>query len=305
VLASADNGLAETIIATVTGGTYYLTVASHGGYGDVGQYSVSGTVQPATVTPPPVVPSAPSNMTARELTTSSVRLSWTDNSTDETGFKIYTSRDGNSWTLLGTVGADVTTVDNTGLRRNATYYYKVRSYNAVGDSTDSNITSTRTALSATTALAGDINLDGVVDFLDLATLSQNYNMSVATAALGDANLAWQQGDLNDDGVVDFLDLALMSQNYNTGQPLASDTPDDGASFGTLAPVTSSGSTTAGPATAAAALLPTTSSVAIATNKTKTTKVTHKPTAFSLKPIARPKTVHAAAAAAKTTTVRKV
>src|SRR5258706_4062552 len=226
VLASADNGLAESITATVTGGTYFLTVASHGAYGDVGQYTVHGTVTapvaPPPPTPQPTVPNAPSALTARVLTTTSVRLSWADNSSDETGFKVYSSRDGNTWTLLGTVGANVTAVDNTGLRRNATYYYKVRAYNSVGDSTDSNVAGARTALSATTALAGDINLDGVVDFLDLAVLSQNYNASVAAGARGGAHAAWQKGDLNDDGVVDFLDLAMMSQNYNTGQPLASD-----------------------------------------------------------------------------------
>lgn len=287
VLATSDNGLAESITATVTGGTYYLTVASHGGYGDVGQYTISGTVP--QVTPPPVVPNSPSSLAANELTTSSVRLSWTDNSTDETGFKIYSSRDGNTWTLLGTVGADVTTVDNTGLRRNASYFYKVEAYDAVGDSADSNVASTTTALNATTALEGDLNLDGVVDFLDLAILSQDYNRPVGAGALGDANLAWQQGDLNNDGVVDFLDMAMMSQNYNTGQLLTSDTPDDGASFGALTPVPSS--TGAAPA---AALISTSGSAmtTTASANSKVTTVSHKASVFSLKPIARPKGMHA-------------
>jgi hypothetical protein len=293
VLASADNGLAESITATVTGGTYYLTVASHGGYGDVGQYTIHGTVT-APVTPPPptpqpTAPNAASGLTARVLTTTSVRLTWADNSTDETGFKIFSSRDGSTWTLLGTVGANVTAVDNTGLRRNATYYYKVRAYNSVGDSTDSNVAGTRTALSASTALAGDVNFDGMVDFLDLAVLSQNYNSSVAAATGGDANAAWQKGDLNDDGTVDFLDLAMMSQNYNTGQALASDTPDDGASFGTIAPVGSaSGAATATPA------------AVVSTTTTSKTKVNRKASVFSLKPIVRPKSVHATVGA-----VRKV
>jgi hypothetical protein len=295
VLATSDNGLAESINATVTGGTYYLTVASHGGYGDVGQYTISGTVQQVTP-PPPVVPNAPSSLTAVELTTSSLRLSWTDSSTDQTGFKIYASRDGNTWMLLGTVGADVTTVDNSGLRRNATYYYKVQAYNAVGDSADSNVTSARTALNATTALAGDLNLDGVVDFLDLAMMSQDYNKPVSTAALGDANLAWQQGDLNNDGVVDFNDMAIMAQNYNTGQLLTSDAPDDGASFGALTPVIPSANTTT--ATVAAALVSTTSNTTTTPAKTKAPRPIHKPTAFSLKLVARPRTVHPVAVVRK-------
>jgi probable HAF family extracellular repeat protein len=56
---------------------------------------------------------------------------------------------------------------------------------------------------------GDANADGAVDFLDLATLAQNYNTS--------GSLTWEQGDFNGDGSVDFLDLAEMAQNYNTTQ----------------------------------------------------------------------------------------
>jgi hypothetical protein len=59
-------------------------------------------------------------------------------------------------------------------------------------------------------LAGDANLDGAVDFLDLAKLAQTYNTSVAASAS-----TWYQGDFNYDGTVDFLDLATLAQNYNT------------------------------------------------------------------------------------------
>ncbi|HEY7115320.1 MAG TPA: dockerin type I domain-containing protein [Tepidisphaeraceae bacterium] len=58
-------------------------------------------------------------------------------------------------------------------------------------------------------LAGDANLDGTVDFLDLAALAQNYN-GVGTAPA--------QGDFNYDGRVDFYDLAILAQNYNTSLP---------------------------------------------------------------------------------------
>ena len=45
VLASADTGsLGETVSANLAAGTYYLVAKSHGGYGDVGQYSLGGTV---------------------------------------------------------------------------------------------------------------------------------------------------------------------------------------------------------------------------------------------------------------------
>jgi hypothetical protein len=239
VLASSDSGLSESLNTTVTQGTYYLSIASHGGYGDVGQYTIGGTETGVTVTPQPTAPVAPSALSAQATSTTSVRLTWTDNASDETGFKIYSSRDGSNWTLLGTVGANVTSVDNTGLRKNQTYYYKVRAYNAVGDSTDSNIASAKTSYTASSALKGDINFDGVVDFSDLVILSQNYNTSVATATGGNADLAWQQGDMNDDGVVDFNDLVILSQNYNSAA-LA----DTGTDTGTLTPVDSAAASTA-------------------------------------------------------------
>jgi autotransporter-associated beta strand protein len=60
-------------------------------------------------------------------------------------------------------------------------------------------------------LAGDANLDGTVDFLDLSRLAQNYNVT-------DGTRTWAQGDYNYDGNVDFTDLAKLAQSYNTTLP---------------------------------------------------------------------------------------
>jgi hypothetical protein len=47
LLASADTlSLGERVSAIVPAGDYYLAVSSHGGYGDVGQYTISGSVVP-------------------------------------------------------------------------------------------------------------------------------------------------------------------------------------------------------------------------------------------------------------------
>jgi hypothetical protein len=52
VLALSDTAsLGETVSALVPAGDYYLAVASHGAYGDIGQYTISGVVpEPGTVT---------------------------------------------------------------------------------------------------------------------------------------------------------------------------------------------------------------------------------------------------------------
>jgi hypothetical protein len=44
VIESDSSSLGESLSATVGAGTYYIVVASHGSYGDVGQYSLSGNV---------------------------------------------------------------------------------------------------------------------------------------------------------------------------------------------------------------------------------------------------------------------
>ena len=54
------------------------------------------------------------------------------------------------------------------------------------------------------SLAGDVNLDGAVDFADFLLLSQNFGSDSATA---------EEGDLNDDGVIDFADFLILSQDF--------------------------------------------------------------------------------------------
>lgn len=63
-------------------------------------------------------------------------LSWTDNSTNESGFKIQRKGKGikESYVTVGTVGADVTIYEDNGLDINTAYSYRVMSYNDGGDS---------------------------------------------------------------------------------------------------------------------------------------------------------------------------
>lgn len=79
---------------------------------------------------------APTNLAGTALAANSARLSWTDNATNEDGFKIE-RREGElgSWSEIAQVGANVTTYDDSGLKANTYYFYRVRAYNALnGDS---------------------------------------------------------------------------------------------------------------------------------------------------------------------------
>ena len=59
--------------------------------------------------------------------------------------------------------------------------------------------------SVTTALAGDANLDGAVDFTDLTVLLSHYNQTIH---------GWNSGDFDGSGTVDFTDLTALLGDYN-------------------------------------------------------------------------------------------
>jgi hypothetical protein len=103
--------------------------------------STSGTAS-VTVT---TIPTPPSNLTATAVSATKVNLSWTDNSSNETGFKIQrSSNGGKSWTQIATVGQDVTTYSDTSVSRSKTYQYRVAAYNSLGTSAWSNVATVTT-----------------------------------------------------------------------------------------------------------------------------------------------------------------
>src|SRR5207249_809775 len=90
-------------------------------------------------------PAAPTNLVAAAAANGTqVNLTWTDNSTNETGFKVYKSTDGVNFALLATAGANATSYSWTGAAQGGTYSFRVTAYNAAGESAVSN-TATATA----------------------------------------------------------------------------------------------------------------------------------------------------------------
>jgi PA14 domain/Domain of unknown function (DUF1929)/Gylcosyl hydrolase family 115 C-terminal domain/Fibronectin type III domain len=91
-------------------------------------------------------PAAPSNLNATTASTGQINLAWTENSDNETGFKIErcTGTGCTNFAQIATVGAGVTTFSNTGLSSSTTYVYRIRAYNSAGNSSYSNSDSART-----------------------------------------------------------------------------------------------------------------------------------------------------------------
>lgn len=81
---------------------------------------------------------APSDLVATAVSDEQIDLSWTDNSYDESGFKIERKKDEETFTEIDTANANVTSYSDTELSSDTTYYYRVRAYNDAGNSDYSN-----------------------------------------------------------------------------------------------------------------------------------------------------------------------
>src|SRR4029453_18764860 len=92
----------------------------------------------AAPTPTPTPPAAPSNLTATATACRQIMLVWTDNSHNEKGFKMKRHRNRNDWHQIATVGANVTSYVSN-LKRSGLRYFRVRSYNNVGNSSYSDV----------------------------------------------------------------------------------------------------------------------------------------------------------------------
>ena len=88
---------------------------------------------------PTNIPNSPTNLASIVVSQTQIDLSWTDNSSNEDVFRIERKiGSGGVYTEIATVGANVTTYQNTGLTANTEYCYRVRAYNTGGNSGYSN-----------------------------------------------------------------------------------------------------------------------------------------------------------------------
>lgn len=106
--------------------------------------AVSGAVPPPP--PPDTAPSAPSGLTATAPARNRVVLSWTDNASNETGFRIERCKGATCtrFVQLATVGVDTTTFTDASVAANTTYRYRVRASNGAGTSAYSTIATVTT-----------------------------------------------------------------------------------------------------------------------------------------------------------------
>jgi uncharacterized protein (TIGR02145 family) len=81
-----------------------------------------------------VIPLAPTELKATVISKDQVDLTWKDNSTNETGFKIERKTDSGNFTEIGSTATDLTTFSDNTVSLNTNYTYRVHSFNQVGKS---------------------------------------------------------------------------------------------------------------------------------------------------------------------------
>ncbi len=82
---------------------------------------------------PEPIPEPPTNLIATVRSTSQIDLTWEDNSTNETGFKIERKSGSENYTLVVTLGANLTSYINNTLEENTEYSYRVCAINSTHD----------------------------------------------------------------------------------------------------------------------------------------------------------------------------
>ncbi len=122
----------------------------------------------ASATTLPLVPAAPSGLSATTVSAGEIDLLWTDNSANESNFVVGRSTtSGGPYSDIATLGANTVGYNNTGLSANTAYYYVVRATNTGGSSANSAQATATTlpfppsapgGLSATAVSTSQINL---------------------------------------------------------------------------------------------------------------------------------------------------
>lgn len=130
----SENNTVYSDMSLTTGTKYWYRVQAYNSYGNS---AFSNVVTETT----PSVPRAPGNLLGRSPSGTQVNLTWTDNSTNETGFRLERSVNGVNFSLIAAPVANQVSFSDVGLIPGTTYWYKILAVNAQGSSGYSNVIS--------------------------------------------------------------------------------------------------------------------------------------------------------------------
>ncbi len=222
---------------TYTTGSYTAKVIIERAGSAQAQRSI--TVSPSPPPPPPSPPNPPTNLLISNSTCGQLDLSWTDNSSNETNFRVWRSPasgtafpgnpySGNDYNLIATLPANSTSYSDTTVSGGTAYRYIVTSFNAVGDSTVSS--GNAAGPTAATSCAANLNNSS-------KTVDQVNGVPYTTQTIRDGNTVTFKIVINNnlgsdtaydidviDTLSENLDYVSGSSRLNTGSGPAPVTP---------------------------------------------------------------------------------
>ena len=105
--------------------------------------------------PTPSVPDTPGSLDVKAQNSSSILVTWSDNSSNEDGFTIQRSTSsGSGFSNAATLGAGEVLYTDTGLTPSTQYYYRMRAFNDAGNSAYTSQASATTLSTTTTSPSG-------------------------------------------------------------------------------------------------------------------------------------------------------
>jgi Zn-dependent metalloprotease/transcriptional regulator CtsR len=225
------NAAAYSSTGLLAGQAYTFRVRAYEGAND----SAYSNAASATTT---AAPAAPSNLSATPVTSSRIDLLWTDNASNEQGFKVERSTDGANFSQVALLGVNATAWSNTGLATGGTYTYRVRSYNGPNDSAPSN-TATAAPLPAPNAPGNLVATPISGSRIDLAwTDTSAYEQGFKVERSTDGTTFTQIATVGAN-VTTYSSTSLASGTTYTFRVRAYDGPNDSAWSNTASATTSS------------------------------------------------------------------
>jgi hypothetical protein len=169
----AANPGTGTVTATLTGLTpattycFQVTAYNQRAAGSfTGGRTSFGSNAPCVATAAPNPPAAATGVAVVAHTQTSLRLAWTDNASNETGYRVE-RQSGGSFVAVATLGANTTGFTDTGLPSGSTFCYRVVAVNAGGE------TPSASACGTTDAVLPDLVVTNIqeLNFKDPTTLA--------------------------------------------------------------------------------------------------------------------------------------
>lgn len=137
----------------------------------------------ADATTPVAAPSAPSSLVANGVSSGQINLAWSDNSNNETDFKLERKTgSGGTYSQIALLAANTVAYSDYGVTASSQYFYRIRATNAGGDSVFSSEANATTQAAGTGTMAPVIMASGYDKILNVQITGSSGNWRISDTA---------------------------------------------------------------------------------------------------------------------------